>query len=152
MQAHLIELSVFSAPEDNLEKISNSFLSFLPFDPAEEKVPVKRLNAEGFNDRKIVILSVTLSKQRHITAFLKSLFSRLSPDQKELVANQKESRVDDNLYFYMRFDKAKLMEGGKLWLTDCGSCFHLKISLAPFPRKKELALKIVDELLAQNSK
>jgi RNA binding exosome subunit len=148
MQAHLIELSVFSTPEDDLEKIRQSFLSFLPFDPAEEKVPIKQLNAEGFNDRKIVIFEIGLSKQRHISAFLKSLFSRLSQDQKELVASQKEKRVDDNLYFYMRFDKAKLVEENKLWLTDCGSCFHLKISLAPFPRKKELALKIVDELLA----
>ncbi len=148
MIAHFIELSVFSTPEDDEKKVYEALLSFFPFDMEKEKIAVKRINAEGFNDRKIVIMGAELSKQRHITVFLTNLFSRLSPDQKELLSRQKESRVDENLYFFLRFDKSKLLDEGKLWITDCGNCYHLKISLAPFPRKKELALELVDEMLA----
>jgi len=148
MLAHLIELSVFSTPEDDEKKVYGGLLSFLPFELEKEKVAIKRTNAEGFNGRKIVILEITLSKQRHITIFLKNLFSRLTPDQKELLSRQKESRIDENLYFFIRFDKTRLIEENRLWVTDCGNCYHLKIALAPFPRKKELALDIMDEILA----
>lgn len=149
MIAHFIELSVFSTPEDELDKVHKGMLTFLPFDLEKEKINLKQTNAEGFNDRKITILEAVLDKQRHITLFLKNLISRLGPEQKELLERQKESRVDENLYFFLRFDKSRLIEEGKLWLTDCGNCYHLKIGLAPFPRKKEIALQLVDELLEQ---
>jgi RNA binding exosome subunit len=148
MLAHFIELSVFSTPEDDEEQVYRGFLSFLPFDPAKEKVSVKKTHAEGFNDRRIVVYKVTLTKQRHINSFLESLFGRLSAEQRQLLERQKESRLDDNLYFFIRIDKARLIEEGKAWITDCGTCYHIKIALAPFPRKRELALKLVDELLA----
>lgn len=148
MLAHFIELNVFSTPEDGADKVYGGLLSFLPFDLDKEKIAVKRTNTEGFNDRKIVIMEARLDKQRHIMAFLRNLASRLSPDQKELLSRQKDTRVDDSLYFFMRFDKSRLIDENKLWITDCGNCFHLKIALAPFPRKKELALEIVDRILS----
>jgi RNA binding exosome subunit len=148
MQVHFIELSVFSTPEDNLGKVEQGFASFIPFDPVKEKVAITRLNAEGFNDRQIVIIKTSLTKQRHISAFLGSLKERLSQDQKELITGQKDKRVDENLYLFARFDKTKLVDEGRLWLTDSGNCYHLKIALAPFPRKREHALKIVDELFS----
>jgi RNA binding exosome subunit len=148
MLAHLIELRAFSTLEDDEKKVYGGLLSFLPFDIEKEKVTIKRTNAEGFNDRRIVIMEAILTKQRHITSFLKNISSRLTQDQKELLSRQKESRVDENLYFFIRFDKNKLIEENRLWVTDCGNCYHLKIALAPFPRKKELALDIVDEILA----
>lgn len=147
MLAHFIEINVFSTPEDDEAKVYQGFLSFLPVDLKKEKISLKRTTAEGFNDRKIIIFQVSLSRQRHINAFLKSLSSRLSQEQKEFISQQKDKRVDDSLYFFLRFDKEKLLEEGRLWLTDCGNCYHIKIALAPFPRKKELALKIVDDLL-----
>jgi RNA binding exosome subunit len=146
--AHFIGLSVFSTPEDDEKKVQGGLMVFLPFDIEKDKIAIKRTSTEGFNGRKIVIMEATLSRQRHIAIFLKNLFSRLTPDQKELLSRQKESRVDENLYFFIRFDKSRLIEDKQLWITDCGSCYHLKIALAPFPRKRELALGIVDELLA----
>jgi RNA binding exosome subunit len=150
MIAHFIELSVFSTPEDDPEKVYNGLLAFLPFDLEKEKILIKKTNTEGFNDRKIVIMEAVLNKQRQITLFLNNLFPKLTTEQKELLLRQKESRVDDNLYFFLRFDKNKLIEEGKFRITDCGNCYHLKIALAPFPRKKELALELVDEMIAIN--
>jgi len=148
MLAHFIELNVFSTPEDDAAQVYKGMLSFLPFDIEKEKLAIKKTNTEGFNDRRIVIMEITLDKQRHITPFLKNLASKLTAEQKELLARQKDSMVDDSLYFFLRFDKTKLIEEDKFWITDCGNCYHLKIGLAPFPRKKELALELVDDILA----
>ena len=147
MLAHYIELRVFCNPEDSKESVYKKLLFFLPFDLDKEKVHVKQKNAVGFKERKIVIMNVELKKQRHINQFLKNLAENLSNEQKELILKQVEARVDERLCLYMRFDKDKLVKENTLWLTDKGSCYHLKIVLAAFPKKKEKALEVVSEIL-----
>ena len=60
--AHLIKLSIFSYEHENIEQILEAFLRFFPFNLEENKVLLKKSTAEGFNDRKITILEVILSK------------------------------------------------------------------------------------------
>jgi RNA binding exosome subunit len=151
MIAHSIHLSVFSYPEDDYEKIYAGFVSLLPFDLEKEKLKLDKQSAEGFNDRKIIVLKLDLIKQKHINEFLTSIAKRLSEDQRKLIAEQKESRVDEEVYFFMRFDKEKIIDEQKLWLTDKGNCYHIKMSLAAFPRKKETGLKLIDAFLALGS-
>ena len=59
---------------------------------------------------------------------------------------QKESRLDDNLDFFLRFGKDEYIRNDKLMLTDSGNCFHIKISIDAFPKKREIALKIADKI------
>jgi RNA binding exosome subunit len=151
MQAQFIELCVFSTPEDDQTKVREKLIGLFPFDLDKEKVKLSSVKAEGFSDRCIVIMRVTLTRQRHITQFLKSLVGKMNLEQMELLLRQKETRVDDNLYFYMRFDKPRLIDEDNLWITDEGNCYHVKIALAPFPRKRELAYKILEEILANSS-
>ncbi len=72
--------------------------------------------------------------------------SNLDKKQKELILKQSESRLDESLDFFIRFDKEEWIDKNKLELTDSGKCFHLKINVAAFPRKREAGLKIVNEL------
>jgi RNA binding exosome subunit len=148
MLAHQVELSVFSTPEDDEALIHKNLLSLVPFDLEAEKLKVERTNASGFSERKIVILRLVLSKQRQINPFLKHLNALLNAEQKELLLRQAESRLDDNMYFFLRLDKTRLAEEGSCWLTDQGSCYHIKLSLAPFPRKRENALGLVRQLFS----
>lgn len=146
---HSITLNVFSKPEDDEEKIKTALLGLIPLDLEKEKIEIKTQNVSGFNERKIKIIEVKLLKQRHTDAFFEFLMSKLNDEQKRLLLRQKESRLDDNIDFFIRLDKDRLLSG-EYFITDFGNCFHIKISIAAFPAKKEIALKIVDEILAAN--
>ncbi len=82
---------------------------------------------------------------------MENLAKALSAEQKELLVRQAESRLDKDLYFYIRLDKSKLIETGKYWITDDGNCYHIKIALAAFPRKRDVAVELLTSLLS-NSK
>ena len=77
--------------------------------------------------------------------YSESSITRLSAEQKELLRIQAESRIDHDLNFYLRLDKAKLLQG-QYWITDEGDCFHIKISLAVFPKKLEKAIELAKEM------
>ena len=139
-------LRVFAKEEDDLEKIKEKFLSFFPFDLEQEKITLREQTAAGFRDKKIKILEVCLSKRKHLNKFLEYLLNRLTKEQKEFLKGQKESRLDRELNFFIRFDKESLIGKSEYFITDSGNCFHLKISIAAFPAKRETALALIDEI------
>ncbi|MFH1505755.1 MAG: RNA-binding domain-containing protein [archaeon] len=141
---NIIKVTVFAKPEDNCEKIGKVFQKLFPFDFAEEKIKLKKQKTHGFNEREILVYEADLEKDRHINAFLKQLNAKLNKAQKELLLRQ-DNRLDEHLNFFIRLDKPKLLKG-KYALTDCGDCFHIKINIASFPRKKEKAKEILMEI------
>ena len=145
--AHSIRLNVFSYENENSGIILESFLKFFPFSLKENKVELKKATAQGFNESTITIFEAVLTKTNLINQFLDFILSNLDKKQKELILKQIESRLDDNLDFFIRFDKEEWMNNNKLELTDSGKCFHLKINVAAFPRKRKVGLKIVKELI-----
>ena len=145
--AHSINLNVFSHEYENSGIILQSFLEFFPFNMEEKKVELRKSNAEGFNESKITIFEVILAKTNLINQFLDFISDNLNEEQKQTILRQAESRLDENLDFFIRFDKEEWIQNNKLELTDSGKCFHLRMSVAAFPRKREVALNIVKELL-----
>jgi len=141
-----IHLSVFCYPEENYETLKEKLISLLPFNIEKEKIILKESKAEGFNERQIKILEMILEKERHTNAFFDNLLSKLTEAQKDLLLRQAESRLDKDFNFFVRLDKEKLLNN-RFFITDSGNCYHIKLNLAVFPRKKELALHFVKELL-----
>ena len=146
--AHNVKLSVFSHEEEDDEKIKQALLSLLPFNLEQEKLQLTRTKATGFRERKIIILEIMLTKEKHISKFLKHLKQNLSDDQRRLLLSQVESRLDKELDFFIRLDKQKLLNN-QFWITDAGNCFHIKLSIAAYPAKREAGLKVVQEWLKQ---
>lgn len=146
--AHLIRLTVFSDENENSKAILDALLKFFPFNLEDNNVVLNKSNASGFNERKIGILEITLTKTNLINQFLKNVLAHLDEAQKSQVLNQIESRVDKNLDFFLRFDKDSWITEKKLILTDSGKCFHLRISIAAFPKKREIALNVVRDLFS----
>ncbi len=140
---HHIWLTVYSKPEDNESEIIENLKKFISFNLEKEKVNISRKSAASVEERKIVIFQIHLEKSRHINQFVKDLNSMLKPEQKELLLNQKESRLDSENHFFIRFDKDKLLKENKFFITDKGNCYHLKMSIAAFPSTRENALKVV---------
>ncbi|MEK6876131.1 MAG: RNA-binding domain-containing protein [Nanoarchaeota archaeon] len=146
--AHQIKINVFSYEKNNEDDklVLNKFLELFPFDLKDEKIELKKSNAAGFEDKNIAIFEVALEKEKHTGKFLENLVKNLDEWQKKLVLSQLESRLDDNLDFFLRLDKDEYMKNNKLKLTDSGNCFHIMISVAAFPRKREVGLKILKSM------
>jgi RNA binding exosome subunit len=143
---HTACLRVFAKEDEDFDKIRKRFLEFFPFDLDEEKIGLKEQTAIGFKEKKIKILEAILSRKRHLKKFLEHMLNRLTKEHKELLIRQKESRLDEDLEFFIRFDKDKMIESGEYFITDSGNCFHLKLSIAAFPAKREKALAIIDKI------
>ena len=142
--AHNIKINVFVKPEEDEEKLKNALLSIIPFDIKKEKVKLTRSIADGFDNRKIVILEIVIVKERLTNQFLNALIEKLSDKEKDLLVKQ-ENRLDEECCFFIRLDKQKLLED-KIRITDAGECFHIAISVAAYPKKKENAREIVKNL------
>lgn len=146
--AHLIKLNVFSKEEDNFDAVLKKFLEFFPFDLEKEKISLRKTTALGFEDKKIIILEATLTKDKHIMEFLKTLLKNLDTEEKTIILRQAESRLDKNLDFFLRFDKDELIKNNKLALTDSGNCFHIRINIAAFPKKRGAALETIKNIFS----
>lgn len=144
--AHSIKLTVFSYEHENSGKILDSFLRFFPFNIEENKIEIAKRNATGFNESKIEIYEIILTKANLISQFLDFILGNLDEVQKETLIRQAESRLDENLDFFIRFDKESWIKDKKLELTDSGKCFHTKMRIATFPSKREVALKTISDL------
>lgn len=143
-QINTAYIRVFVKEDEDKDTVRKSLVSLLPFDLEEQKVRVDEKKVEGFNDKKIIILRVTLDKDRHINPFLHKLSKNLG-SEKETLLQQLDTRLDDNLNLFIRLDKERLLEG-KYVLTDSGNCFHIKMNVAAFPKRKEAAVTILKQL------
>ncbi len=146
--AHQIKANVFSYEKNNEDDklILDKFLHLFPFSLKDEKIELNKSNAAGFEDKNITIFEVTLEKEKHTSQFINNLIKNLSDEQKNLILEQLESRLDNELNFFLRFDKDEYLKNNKLVLTDSGNCFHIMISVAAFPRKMGIALSIIKSL------
>ncbi|MBI2656310.1 hypothetical protein HYX03_01050 [Candidatus Woesearchaeota archaeon] len=145
--AHLIKLTVFSYEHENIDSVLDSFLRLFPFILEDSKVVLNKTNATGFNEKKITVFEVALTKSNLINLFLRNLLNNLDENQKNQILQQADSRIDKNLDFFIRFDKDSWIKEKRLMLTDSGRCFHVKISIAAFPKKREVALSVVRDML-----
>jgi RNA binding exosome subunit len=141
--ANSVKLSVFAKDEEDPEKIKNKFLELIPFNLEEEKINLEQRKAIGFEEKEIRIFEILLEKEKHVNMFLENLIKNLSSETKEIILRQAETRLDDECNFFLRFSKDKLIKENELWLTDQGNCFHIKLNIAAFPKKKETALEII---------
>lgn len=149
--AHFAKLTVFSYEHEDSESILKAFLDFFSFSLEKNKVELKKRSAAGLNERSITIFEAILAKNSLISQFLDNLLGKLDESQKDIILGQSESRLDANLDFFLRFDKEEWLNERKLVLTDSGKCFHLKISMAAFPKKREIALNLVSNLFSHKS-
>lgn len=141
-----VELSVFAKPEEDVEKLKQGLVALVPFNLGDEQVEVHDKKATGFNDRTIHIFEITLTKDRHVNAFMDSFLAKLNSQQRNQLVNESESRLDNELVFFVRIDKQLWANDMIVQLTDSGACYHLKFSVAAFPKKREIALDIVTKV------
>jgi RNA binding exosome subunit len=143
---HNVTITVFVKNDENREEIKDCLLKLVSFDIAKEKIKLEEDTALGLNEDAISIYKIFLEKERHVKKFIDDLLSKLTDDQKEMLLQQAESRVDDECNFFLRLHKDRLIKGEYI-ITDSGNCFHIKMAVAAYPAIKDKALQVVKELL-----
>jgi RNA binding exosome subunit len=138
--AHFIEMRVFSKEEDDEGRIRERIKQVFPY----EKLKIHSSTVEGFEDKKIRVIKVVVTRNSEINQFLGMMKSILRLDQKQLLSDQLDSRIDDSLHFYIRLEKDNLLEE-QFEITEGGNCFHFKISMATYPHSREKAKELVRE-------
>ena len=100
--ANRIEITVFSYPDERSDLISEGIVRLMPFSLAVEKLIIEKTTASGFNQKSITIFCVVLAKEAHTSKFLKSILSLLSSNDKSTLMGQLDSRIGEDLNFYLR--------------------------------------------------
>ena len=135
--ANNIYITVFRDETEDENEILEKLKGLMPFDIEEEKIKIEKRKHEKNEQKTIFVYQITLSKQRHTNAFIEKLIEELSEKAKDDLITQCRTRTDDDCNFFLRLDKEKFYDDSKCELTEKGSCFHIKMNLALFPKKKK---------------
>ena len=159
---HNIRYRVFVYENEDLDLITDALLNILP------SAEVEAEEVEGLLEEPMVILSGMVSKKRYTKEFLNNLLA-IDKDQLSKLYNDLDKKMDEKGNLFLRFSKDfKVLESDEnnrlendledsidlnQWkILDGGDSIHLKIKVAAYPAKKEVALKILDEVFPDEIK
>ncbi|RBQ22921.1 RNA-binding protein [Candidatus Methanobinarius endosymbioticus] len=136
---HNIRYRIFVYEDENEEELIEGLKNILPTAKIEREV------AEGMLEDKIVILSGKIDKKKEIKEFLKTLLA-MDKDFLEKLSKDLNRKTDENGNLFLRFSKDSACNE-KWEICDTGDSIHLKVKIAAYPAKKEVAIKLLNEVL-----
>ncbi len=146
--AHNVKIEVFAYNEEK-EDTKKGLLSLCPETVLNEinegniKIEEQVMKGKREEEKDITIYRLNLEKRKDSTAFVKQLLKNLNDENLE---NKLSKRIDESCKCYIRLDKKSLFKG-EYKLIFGGDCFHIRIALAVFPKKKKRAKELLKETL-----
>ena len=147
--ANSMNIRVFCQPVEDETEIREGLRILVPLDLEKEKLQLHESTALGFNEKKIKIFELRLEKYRHIVQAWGNIAWKLGREQLDLLLNQLDSRLDEDMNFFFRIDKTRLLKSRKVVLTDEGNCYHFRINISAFPRRRENAIEAAKKLVLE---
>jgi len=151
LYVHNAKITIFLKPEEYIghdelkQKVKDLLHKLVPIDFEKEKIAIQEETVESFENRKIKIYTLEFTKEAHTKIFIKTLKQLLREEQCKTILEQKWSRLDEELFFYVRLDKEAALKDA-FELTDSGDCVHIKMHIAAFPKNRDAALKVIQEM------
>ena len=136
---HNIKFRAFVYEDESVDEISQAILNILP------EAEIEAEEAEGMLEDKIIILSGSVSKKRYTKTFFNELLDAVD---KEKLNEDLELKMDEKGNWFLRFDKVDALNE-KWTILDSGDSIHLKVKIAAYPAKKEIAIDKVREAILQ---
>ena len=137
---HNIKFRAFVYENESVEDIKQAILNILP------DAEIENEEAEGLTENKIIILSGVVSKKRYTKTFFNTFIESVNLQE---FNNDLDRKMDDKGNLFLRFDKKDAFNE-KLTILESGDSIHLKIKIAAFPAKKEIALDKVRQYILNN--
>ena len=139
---HNIKFRAFVYEDEDVDEISQAILNILP------EAEIEAEEAEGMLEDRILILSGVVSKKRYTKAFFNTLLENVDLDK---LNDDLERKMDEKGNWFLRLDKTDALDE-KWTILDKGDAIHLKVKVAAFPAKKEIAVAKVREAISDFSK
>jgi RNA binding exosome subunit len=141
---HYVDLRTFCYATEDEKRVEAALGHFLPErdeDDPRDPVELERVETEGFNGDRIVVLSTRLERAddvRHVLSVL------AGADEFDRVLDELDERVDDNCSLFLHLDKQAAF-GGR---TELGDGISLRAKVEAYPAKKETAVENAREAFA----
>jgi hypothetical protein len=134
---HYVDLRTFCYATEDEKRVEAALRHLLPErdgDDPRDPVVVERVETEGFNGDRIVVLSTRLERAddvRHVLSVL------AEADEFDRVLDELDERVDDNCSLFLHLDKQAAF-GGR---TELGDGISLRAKVEAYPAKQETAVE-----------
>ncbi|MCC7554419.1 MAG: RNA-binding protein [Methanobacteriaceae archaeon] len=136
---HNIRFRIFVYKDENEDELIQGLLNILP------SARIEKEEADGIFNDDITILTGLVDKKRFTKEFFNSL-KNLDRYQIDKLILDLDKKMDDNANLFLRFSKEDAINE-KWTIVDSGNCIHLKVKIAAYPAKKEIAIsKIKKEI------
>ena len=135
---HNIKFRAFVYEDESIDDITQAILNILP------EAEIEAEEAEGILEDKIIILSGVVSKKRYTKTFFNTLLEWTDLDK---LNSDLERKMDEKGNWFLRFDKSDALDE-KWTILDSGDSVHMKIKIAAYPARKDIAVeKVRDAIL-----
>lgn len=149
---HHIILRVNAHSTEDKSRVRNALDFFLLNSISKSKIRdgntddiVEITNVEGYYKNPISTLSANITRKQDCLAFARFVRENMHPQDVELLRSEMPDRLDDDQLFHFRLDKQAAYLN-KVKLTSSSDAITVKVKIATFPKNREQAGKIVEEL------
>ena len=139
---HNIRFRLFIYNNENPEELLTGLNNILP--DAQYEVEI----AEGIDEKPIQILTGKVSKKRQTKEFLKNLTENVKKEELVKLKQDLERKTDERGNLFLRINKYDAIDE-KWTIIDKGDSLHLKIKIAAYPAKKEIAIDKINSHLEE---
>ncbi|WP_281162807.1 RNA-binding protein [Methanomethylovorans hollandica] len=106
---------------------------------------VDTIEAEGHYGNPITIFSIQLTRKHDTMAFSKFVHNNMTSEDLETLQSEMPDRLDDEQVFHLRFDKQEAYMG-RVKIVSSSDAITAKVKIETYPKNREMAGKIVEEL------
>jgi len=145
---YIILRATVHATEDR-SRVREALDRFLPASVSKSKDHddlVDTLEVQGHYGNPITMLSAKIDRKAQTSAIVKYIREHLSDEDVVTLNNEIPERLDDDQLFFLRFDKQKAYQE-LLELSSSSDAIIVRIKIATYPKNREKAIEIVEELL-----
>jgi hypothetical protein len=138
-------VSTFVHATEDEQRVLNILRTLLP-----EEVEVRRSRLKGHHGNPIVNLEAKVWQKKLLREIWQRVMTKLREGELKKLGKIMPERINGNCFFYLRFDK-QLARTGELALTNSGDAIYLKLKIAAFPAKREVAVKLLEKFMGIGS-
>ncbi|MBN2110196.1 MAG: RNA-binding protein [Methanosarcinaceae archaeon] len=147
---HYIDLRVIAHSTEDPSRVRKALNFFLPGSTDRKDLSVvgdavALIDAKGHYGNSIKIFSAHISRKQDSEALALFIRQNMSDEDAGLLRSEMPDRLDDEQVFHMRFDKQAAFEG-RLELTSSSDAISARVKIATYPRNREKAGRILEEL------
>lgn len=135
-------LSTLAHATEDEKKVLKALRVLLP-----EEAEVSKGKLKGHYGNPIFTFTASIKQRKLVRELWVRMTTKLSDDELDKLSRVLPERMDEKCNLHLRFDKQLAYEG-ELAFTDGGDAIHVRLKVAAYPAKREVATRLVQELIS----